>query len=154
MSKKEILRKVREIGNSIAEDLNYELVDLEYVKESGRYFLRVYIHKDGGVNLDDCQKMSEALSAKLDAEDPIKDTYYLEVSSPGLDRPLRTDRDLERNLGKDIELNLYAPFEGKKYYEGKLVSYSKEYVNVEEDNNGGINIPREQISKIKLAIKF
>lgn len=154
MSKKEVLRRVRKIADSIAGDLNYELVDLEYVKENGRFFLRVYIHKDGGVNLDDCQNMSEKLSSKLDEDDPIKDTYYLEVSSPGLDRPLKTDRDLERNLGKDIELNLYSPLEGKKNYEAKLIDYSKDYVKIEEDNEHLVEIPREQISKIKLAIKF
>lgn len=153
MSKKEVMRNVRDIGDSIAEELNYELVDLEYVKENGRYFLRVYIHKDGGVNLDDCQKMSEELSARLDEKDPIKDTYYLEVSSPGLDRPLKTDRDLERNLGKDIEINLYSPFEGNKNYEGMLMNYTEESVEIEEYNNKVI-IPRDKISKIRLAVKF
>lgn len=154
MSKKEVLREVRELSRSIAADLKFELVDLEYVKENGRYFLRVYIHKDGGVNLDDCQKMSEALSAQLDQEDPIRDAYYLEVSSPGLDRPLKTDRDLERNMDKDIEIHLYAPLKGNKNYEGTLTAYSEKSIKIEDYDHNLVEIPREQISKIRLAVKF
>lgn len=154
MSKREFIRKVREITSSIAEDLNFELVDLEYVKENGRYFLRVYIHKEGGINLDDCQKMSETLSGKLDQEDPINDTYYLEVSSPGLDRPLKTDRDLERNIGKDVEIKLYSPWEGSKNYSGKLIAYNDKKVIIEEENKNRLEVPREKISTTKIAIKF
>lgn len=154
MSKKEVLREIREIANSITNDLNFELVDLEYVKENGRYFLRVYIHKEGGVNLDDCQKMSEALGEKLDKDDSIKEAYYLEISSPGLDRPLKTNRDLERNLGKDIEINLYSPFEGNKNYEGTLTDFSDEKINIEDYNHNLVEIPRDKISKIRLAVKF
>ena len=84
---------------------------MEYIKESGSYFLKVYVDKIGGITLDDCQKMSKELSRKLDDEDPISEEYYLEVSSPGLDRPLKTDKDLNRNLGRDVELKLYRPFE-------------------------------------------
>lgn len=154
MSRKVVLREVREISNSIADELNFELVDLEYIKENGRYFLRVYIHKDGGVNLDDCQKMSEALSDKLDKEDPIKGAYYLEVSSPGLDRPLKTDRDMERNLGKDIEISLYSSFEGSKKYEGSLIDYSDEIIKIENYDHSLVEIPRDKISKVRLAVKF
>lgn len=154
MSRKVVLREVREISNSIADELNFELVDLEYIKENGRYFLRVYIHKDGGVNLDDCQKMSEALSDKLDKEDPIKGAYYLEVSSPGLDRPLKTDRDMERNLGKDVEISLYSPFEGSKKYEGSLIDYSDEIIKIENYDHSLVEIPRDKISKVRLAVKF
>ena len=154
MGRKEVLREIKGIANSIANDLDFELVDLEYVKENGRYFLRTYIHKDGGVNLDDCQKMSEALGEKLDKDDPIKEAYYLEVSSPGLDRPLKTDRDLERNLGKDIEINLYSPFGGNKSYEGTLTDFSDRNINIENYNHNLVEIPREKISKIKLAVKF
>lgn len=154
MSRKEVLREVRGVANSIANDLNFELVDLEYVKENGRYFLRIYIHKDGGVNLDDCQKMSELISEKLDKEDPIKDAYYLEVSSPGLDRPLKTNRDLQRNLGKDIEISLYTPYEDKKNYEGTLTDFSDENINIKDYDHNLVEIPRDKVSKIRLAVKF
>ena len=154
MSRKEVLKKLRGICNSIAEDLDYELVDLEYVKENGRYFLRVYIHKDGGVDLEDCQKMSKNLSEKLDQEDPIRDTYYLEVSSPGLDRPLKTDKDLERSMKSDIEIKLYSPFDGKKDYEGKLIYFDSDSIKIEKDNQKIVEIPRESISMIRLSVKF
>ncbi len=113
MSKKEVLKSVKNICESIATSLNYELVDVEYIKESGSYYLRIYIDKPGGITLDDCQIMSVAVSEKLDENDPIKEAYYLEVSSPGLDRPLKTDKDLKRNLGKDIEVKLYKTFNKK-----------------------------------------
>ena len=141
------------MSDTIAEELGYELVDVEYIKEMGNFFLKIFIHKTGGVTLDDCQKMSEQLSKQLDEKDPIKDEYYLEVSSPGLDRPLKTDKDLKRNLGKDVELRLYRPFEDKKNYEGELSSYSDEVVIIEQNGNS-IEIPREYISLIKLSIKF
>ena len=154
MSRKEVLKKLRGICNSIAEDLDYELVDLEYVKENGRYFLRVYIHKDGGVDLEDCQKMSKNLSEKLDQEDPIRDTYYLEVSSPGLDRPLKSDKDLKRSIESDIEIKLYSPFDGKKDYEGKLIYFDSDSIKIEKDNQKIVEIPRESISMIRLSVKF
>ncbi len=153
INKREMLKIVRSISSSITERLEYDLVDIEYKKEMGSYFLRVFIDKPGGVTLDDCQKVSKELSDKLDEKDPIKEEYYLEVSSPGLDRPLKTDRDLERNLEKDVEIGLYRPFESKKNYEGELKGYSKEYVAIKEDDKT-IEIPREYISIIKLSIKF
>ena len=148
-----MLNIVNNISNDVAESLGYELVDVEYIKELGSYFLRIYIDKIGGVTLDDCQNMSEELSAKLDEKDPISGEYYLEVSSPGLDRPLKTDKDLERNLNKDVELKLYQPFKNRKSYEGELKAFSKEEITLEE-NEELIKIPREYISIIKLAIKF
>ena len=128
-------------------------MDIEYVKDLGSYFLKVYIDKESGITLDDCQKMSEKLSEKLDEKDPIPGEYYLEVSSPGLDRPLKTDKDLKRSLGKDVELNLYKSFENKKNYEGELKSYSKDEITLKQNDNL-VNIPREYISIIKLSVKF
>ena len=153
INKKEILNIVNHISNDIAKDLGYELVDMEYIKESGNYFLKVYVDKIGGITLDDCQKMSKELSERLDDEDPISEEYYLEVSSPGLDRPLKTDKDLNRNLGRDIELKLYRSFENKKIYEGELKNYSKDKITLEKNENL-VSIPREYISIIKLSIKF
>lgn len=115
-----MLSIVNKISYDIAESLGYELVDIEYVKELGSYFLRIYVDKVGGITLDDCQKMSEGLSGKLDGKDPISGEYYLEVSSPGLDRPLKTDKDLNRNLEKDVELKLYKPFGNKRYMKVNL----------------------------------
>ena len=153
INKKEMLNIVKKISGNIADDLGYELVDLEYVKDMGSFFLKVYIDKIGGISLDDCQHMSEELSTKLDEKDPIPGEYYLEVSSPGLDRPLKTDKDLTRNLNKDVELKLYKPFENKKSYEGELISFSDMEITLKQ-NEKSIKIPREYISIIKLMIKF
>ncbi|OZV12939.1 hypothetical protein CIW83_06935 [Tissierella sp. P1] len=107
MNRKGIISIVKEICEQLADELGYELVDVEFLKEGSNYFLRVYLDKPGGINLDDCQKVSQLLSDKLDEKDPITTPYYLEVSSPGLDRPLKNDKDLKRNLGKEIEIKLY-----------------------------------------------
>ena len=153
MGGKDILKIVRENCEPIIEDLGYDLVDLEFVKESGEYFLRFYIGKLGGISIDDCQKTSEMLSDKLDEIDPIDKSYYLEVSSPGLDRPLKTDKDLKRNIGMKVELSLYKNFEDKKNYIGKLVDYSDKYIVI-LDGEIEKSIPREIISNIKLVIEF
>ncbi len=153
MSKKDMISRLEALCLEVTDSLNYELVDVEYVKEYGDYFLRVYIHKDGGVNLDDCQAASELLSEKLDEVDIIDKAYYLEVSSPGLDRPIKTDKDLKRNLGKEIEVNLYQLVNGSKKHEGLLQSYDDEKV-ILEMVSGTLEIPRDTISLMRLTIKF
>ena len=153
MGGKDILKIVRENCEPIIENLGYDLVDLEFVRENGEYFLRFYIGKFGGISIDDCQKTSEILSDKLDEIDPIDKSYYLEVSSPGLDRPLKTDKDLKRNIGMKVELSLYKNFEDKKNYIGKLVDYSDKYIVI-LDGEIEKSIPREIISNIKLVIEF
>ncbi|NLN15645.1 MAG: ribosome maturation factor RimP [Tissierellia bacterium] len=145
---------VREMSLQVAEELGFELVDVEYVKEFGSYILRIFIDKEGGVNTDDCERMSEKLSALLDEKDPIKNPYFLEVSSPGLDRPLKTDRDLERNLEKEVEIKLYKPIDKKKNYQGYLVDFNEQAVIIEDEDGNKIELPRELISIIRLAIKF
>ena len=154
MSKQGVLSKVRKIAESVAETLNYELVDVEFVKEYSDYYLRIYIYKENGVNLDDCQSMSELLSEKLDTEDPIDVAYYLEVSSPGLDRPLKTDRDFERNLEKEIDISLYKSINGMKKIEGILESYNNDELIVRMESMEIINIPRDIVSLVKLTVKF
>ncbi len=154
MSNKDIIKKVTALCEPIVENLNFELVDVEFIKEFGSYYLRVYIHKPGGITLDDCQLMSEALSERLDESDPISMAYYLEVSSPGLDRPLKTDKDFNRNLGKDIEVNLYTSINDKKHYEGILDSFNDECITLLDYNNNKFQIPRDSISVVKLALKF
>ena len=154
LSKKGVIAKIESICNPLAEGLGYELVDVEFIKEDSAHFLRIYLDKPGGINLDDCQKMSEVLSEKLDEEDPITMPYYLEVSSPGLDRPLKTDKDLKRNIGKALEIKLYKNLEGKKTIEGDLEDYNDMEIIIRTEANKIISIPREIVSIIKLAIKF
>lgn len=154
MSKKGIINIIKNISEPIAEELGYDLVDIEFVKEGPNNFLRVYIHKPDGVNLDDCQKMSQLLSSKLDEEDPISVAYYLEISSPGLDRPLKTDKDLERNLNKEIDIRLYRAFNGKKTIEGILETYDEDHITIRVGDNNIVNIPRDKVALIKLVVKF
>lgn len=154
LSRRRVIDTVKSICESIGDDLGYELVDVEFKKEGQDYFLRVYIHKPGGVSIDDCQSMSQLLSSKLDEDDPISVPYYLEVSSPGLDRPLKTDKDLNRNLGKEIELRLYETLDGKKALEGILEGFTEEEIRIQTSTNDIINIPRQIVALIRLAVKF
>lgn len=152
-SKKNMLKDVEVLSQNICSQLNYELVDVEYVKEMGNYFLKVYIHKPEGINIDDCQKVSQVLSEKLDEEDLVKGNYYLEVSSPGLDRPLKNDRDFKRNINKEIEIKLFSPLNGLKQYEGELLDFNNENIYILYGEKE-ISIPRNSISKATLLIKF
>ncbi|MCF6464697.1 ribosome maturation factor RimP [Clostridium sp. Cult2] len=154
MNRKNTVKVIREHCEPIVEELGYDLVDLEYVKENGNSFLRFYIGKSEGISIDDCQKVSEIVGDKLDELDPIQESYYLEVSSPGLDRPLKNDKDLKRNIGKDIEISLYKAIDGKKKYIGELIDYTEDFIKIKEDNLTERKLKREAISQIKLAVKF
>ena len=154
LNKNSIVNVVAELCEPIVDKLDFELVDVEYVKEGPSFFLRIYIDKPDGITIDDCQRVSEIVSDKLDEVDPIEESYYLEVSSPGLDRPLKTDKDLKKNLGADVEVKLYRNYEGKKKYEGILLDFNDENIVLEFDENSKIEIAREMISKINLAVKF
>ncbi|MGM0395526.1 MAG: ribosome maturation factor RimP [Bacillota bacterium] len=153
MSKKDFMTVIKTMCKKVTSELGYELVDVEYLKENGDYYLRVYIHKPEGINLDDCQIVSENLSSRLDEDDIIQKAYYLEVSSPGLDRPLKTDRDLERNLEKEVEVSLYKPLDGVKKYEGILKSYDGDSIELETVEKM-VRIPRDAVSLVRLTIKF
>jgi ribosome maturation factor RimP len=154
MKKRDVINMVYKIAEKIAGELDYDLVDIEYVKEFGSFFLKVYIDKLGGITIDDCQKMSEILGQKLDENDPIKEAYYLEVSSPGLDRPLKNDKDFKRNIDKDVEIKLYKTFEEKKIYEGILKDFTENLILILDNKDNIIEIPRDIISTVKLTIKF
>lgn len=154
VNRKKILKTANEISESTAEALGYDLVDLEFIRDHSEYFLRIYIDKPGGVNLDDCQKMSEIVSEKLDDADVIDVSYYLEVSSPGLDRPLKTDRDLERNKGRNIDISLYKSLNGKKKYSGELTGFDEKNVVIKDNQGEEIQLPKEIISQIKQAVEF
>lgn len=130
---------VKEIAEPIIEGLNagIELIEVEYVKEGSEWYLRLYIDKVGGVSLDDCQLVSESLNDILDEKDPVKGKYIFEVSSPGIDRPLKTDRDFERYKGVEVELHLYAPVENSKLFIGKLIGRENSEIIIEEDIGKG-----------------
>ena len=152
--RKSIEATIEEIVQPIVDAKNFEIVDIEYVKEAGEYYLRVYLDKEGGISLSDCEVVSRELSEILDKKDPIKDNYFLEVSSPGLDRPLKKDKDFERYKGRDVEIKLYTPMNGSKQFEGELVGLT-------EDNNikviidgEEVDFTRKEVALIRLAIKF
>jgi ribosome maturation factor RimP len=126
-----------------------ELVDVEYVKEQ-HWYLRVFIDKDGGIEIDDCQELSEQLEERLDKTDPIKERYILEISSPGLDRVLKKERDFKRETGKMIDITTYAPIDGKKEFVGKLTGFDKETITI--DDNQVFSL--DKVAMIRLHIEF
>ena len=129
---------------------DYELVDVEYVKEGRDWYLRIFIDKTGGIDLDDCQNISERLSARLDALDIISGAYILEVSSPGIDRILKKDKDFIREAGKVVDVTLYAPLDGKKSFVGELVSRDEEFLHIKDI----APLPREKVALVRLHIDF
>lgn len=144
---------VRAIAEPVIETLNagIELIEVEYVKEGADWYLRLYIDKQGGVTLDDCQLVSEALNDLLDEADPIKGKYIFEVSSPGIDRPLKTDKDFERYRGEDMEIHLYAPVENSKIFTGKLKCRENGEIVILE-NGAERRFPVKDVSLVKRAI--
>jgi len=129
-----------------------ELVDVEYVKER-EWYLRVFLDKEGGIEIEDCHWVSEQLEAKLEKLDPIKESYYLEVSSPGLDRALRKDRDFIRHVGDKIEITTFKPIDGQKKFIGVLKCLSEGNISIDVDGVEVI-IPREKASQVRLYLDF
>lgn len=154
MKRNDIENLTLRITEPIVDELNMEIVDIEYIKEGPHMYLRIYIDKDGGVNLDDCQKVSEQVSEILDEKDPIPDNYFLEVSSPGIDRPLKNDKDLKRSIGKDVEISLYKAVDGKKKLTGQLLNYDDDNIYIKNEDSSESAIERNLISKINLAVNF
>ncbi|MCL4516031.1 MAG: ribosome maturation factor RimP [Firmicutes bacterium] len=137
----------------IAQAKEVELVDVEFVREGGQWFLRVYIDKPGGVAIDDCQAVSEPLSAELDRLDPISYSYTLEVSSPGLERPLRKDADYVKFAGRKIRLTTFEAINGKKEWQGRLIGLVDGEAQV-ETGSGMLSIPLRKIARANLAVEF
>ncbi len=138
----------------LLEQHQFELVDVEYVKEAGNWYLRAYIDKEGGITVDDCEIISRVLSDWLDKEDFIEDSYILEVSSPGLGRPLKKDKDFERSLGDDVELKLFKARNKQKDFAGVLKSYDKDTVTIELEDGSEEVFSRAEIALIRLAFDF
>ncbi|KEI01413.1 ribosome maturation factor RimP [Clostridium botulinum] len=145
--------KINELVRPIVEGLNYELYYIEYVREQNENYLRIYIDSSKGINLEDCQKVSRKVSDMLDEKDPIEDGYYLEVSSPGIERVLHTDEHLHKYINNQIVIKLAKLFEGSREHQGKLLSFNDESVTIEKDNEN-ISIPRDRIKKIILKGEF
>lgn len=146
-----VIERVKEIALPKAEALGLELIDCEYKKEGGTRVLRIYIDRRGGVGLDDCEAMSRSVEETLDSEDFIDEAYTFEVSSPGLDRPLKTDRDFERYEGEDVEVRLYAALDGKKKFTGKLAGKKDGVVTIETDA-GTMDFQDKDVACVKRTI--
>ncbi len=140
-------KRVEQFLIPLTEENHYELVDVEYVKEAGQWYLRAYIDKEGGFTINDCEMVSRRLSDWLDKEDFIPDSYILEVSSPGLMRPLRKEKDFRRNIGKDVELKLFREENGVKQTSGKLTAWDKDTVTI-DGGKGPETFTRKNISLI------
>lgn len=129
-----IEEKVEQLVKDPIEKLGYSLYDVEYVKEGPEYYLRIYIDKESGIDLNDCEKVSNEINEILDRADYIKEQYYLEVSSPGIERKLRKDKHLEQNISKNVEIKLFKKDNnGKKEYIGKLKAFNQEEIIIETD---------------------
>lgn len=149
-----IAEVVAALAEPVAEELGYFLWDVEFVKEGGRRILRLTIDSEEGITIDDCEKMHRAIDPVLDEADPIEEAYYLEVSSPGIERELRTDMHIEACEGWDVELRLYAPVDGAKVFRGKLLPLGKSG-EVRIDANGVLKeFPRASVAKIQTYFEF
>lgn len=137
----------------LIEEKGFEFVDVEYVKEGDTWYLRVFVDKPGGITIDDLESVSRPLSDLLDQEDFIADAYVLECSSPGLGRPIKKDRDFERNMDKDIEIHLYKAIDGSKEYVGTLKAYDEETVTIELDGDE-TKFERKDVSLAREYIEF
>ena len=132
----------------------FELVDVEYVKEAGSWYLRVYIDKEGGIAVDDCEVVSREADPILDTDDCIEESYILEVSSPGLGRPLKKDKDFARSIGEEVEVRLFRAVEGCKEYTGLLNAYDKTTVTLMLEDEKTLVLERSNIALIRLALDF
>lgn len=133
----------------------FELVDVEFIKEGQHRYLRVYMDKEGGISLDDCQEISHYLDDALDRLDPIEENYFLEVSSPGIERPLKKEADYIRFEGKLVEIRLYFPLDGQKVIEGILKGIEEGDVCIEKEQGGEmVRIPFDKIASAKLLFRF
>lgn len=149
-----LINKLYKLIDPLVESLNYELYYLELVKEENENYLRIYIDKqDGNISLDDCEKVSRAVSSILDEKDPISFSYYLEVSSPGIERKLYTDEHFKRYIGNMVRVNIAGLLNGKKKYEGELLDFNSEELKLKTEFQS-IDIPRNKISDVSLKVNF
>ncbi|AZS16074.1 ribosome maturation factor RimP [Paenibacillus lutimineralis] len=153
MSTPKIKAAVEQMVMPYLEENGFELVDIEYVKEGSNWFLRVFVDKDGGIDIDDCGRISEYLSEKLDENDPIPSAYFLEVSSPGAERPLKKADDIVKAVGKDVFVTTYEPVNGLKEFEGRLLSFENDELVIEIGKQKHA-VSYSKVASARLAIIF
>ena len=146
--------KTEQLLMPIMEEYNFELVDVEYVKEVGIWYLRAYIDKEGGITVDDCEIVSRRMSDLLDEHDYIPDAYIFEVSSPGLGRQLKKDKDFARSIGEEVEFKLYKAINKQKEFSGILKDFNQDTLEIEFENGEVVSFERSNVAIVKLAVHF
>ncbi len=151
-----VVSAVRKIAEPLCEELGYILWDVEYVKVGSEYYLRLTIDHENGITIEDCEKVHRAIDPLLDEADPIEGAYHLEVSSPGIERELKTDAHIEACVGWDVEIKLYAPLDGAKSYTGILLGLDEEekYIGLELPSGEEKVFPREAVAQIRTRYTF
>ena len=155
MSKRETYEtRTEELITPILDRMNFELVDVEYVKEGGTWYLRAYIDKEGGITVNDCEAVAREMNEILDREDFVEDSYVLEVSSPGLGRPLKKEKDYIRSMGKEVEIRTYRAINREKEFYGILSAYDENTVTIKTEDGTEMTFEKSDIALIRLAFDF
>ena len=155
MSKKEMYEaRTEELITPILERFNFELVDVEYVKEGSNWYLRCYIDKEGGITSNDCADVSREMNEILDREDYVEGSYIFEVSSPGLGRPLKKEKDFKRSMGEQVDIKLYRAIDRQKDFSGALCAYDEKTVTIQYEDGSTTTFDRKDIALIRLAFDF
>ena len=155
MSKRETYEtRTEELITPILDRMNFELVDVEYVKEGGAWYLRAYIDKEGGITVNDCEAVAREMNEILDREDFVEDSYVFEVSSPGLGRPLKKEKDYIRSMGKEVEIRTYRAINREKEFYGILSAYDENTVTIKTEDGTEMTFQKSDIALIRLAFDF
>ena len=155
MSKRETYEtRTEELITPILDRMNFELVDVEYVKEGGTWYLRAYIDKEGGITVNDCEAVAREMNEILDREDFVEDSYVFEVSSPGLGRPLKKEKDYIRSMGKEVEIRTYRAINRKKEFYGILSAYDENTVTIKTEDGTEMTFEKSDIALSRLAFDF
>lgn len=155
MSKRETYEtRTEELITPILDRMNFELVDVEYVKEGGTWYLRAYIDKEGGITVNDCEAVAREMNEILDREDFVEDSYVFEVSSPGLGRPLKKEKDYIRSMGKEVEIRTYRAINREKEFYGILSAYDENTVTIKTEDGTKMTFEKSDIALIRLAFDF
>ena len=155
MSKRETYEtRTEELITPILDRMNFELVDVEYVKEGGTWYLRAYIDKEGGITVNDCEAVAREMNEILDREDFVEDSYVFEVSSPGLGRPLKKEKDYIRSMGKEVEIRTYRAMNREKAFYGILSAYDENTVTIKTEDGTEMTFEKSDIALIRLAFDF
>ncbi|MBE6970149.1 MAG: ribosome maturation factor RimP [Ruminococcaceae bacterium] len=148
-----VTEKVTQLAQPVARELGLEIWDVEYLREAGQWYLRIYIDKEGGVSINDCEAMSRTMDPLLDEADPIQEAYVFEVSSAGAERELKRPGDFERYMGALVEVKHYQPVNGAKSHVGKLVGYDNGAVTL-EINGEAVSFDKAQVAQVRLRVEF